>query len=508
RLSRGSTRPAANGAVLRGTFVEPPPSDDEQSWEQSWEKGTDNSRWEKVWQEGEKEKRTSSFLSSMADWDAGESGGPEGEVAMPVEVVSFDLDDTLWSTKGVIEAANAALQEYMSREHPVLAEKCVISDLMKEVWKEKLAANPKLDAAPVNLTELRKAGLTRACEMTETDPATVVESCFEVWRRARHDVEPYLFPGALETLATLKGRGVRLVAITNGNAQTDDIPCLKDLFEFCVLAEQVGERKPQSGPFREAIRRAGYPSENHVGGEWVHVGDDWATDCVGAKTMRMRTVLVRVPGKQAVGQAPVEDDDGQVDAADQGDDDEDDDFSVLEDDGLKESGPIGSAWRVSEDKEKAKRRAERLGLTIQGDFEVAVGTAGINKEKPAPQGNPATATIPVPETPEGGNERPAKPDSLDGGTYGEEMSAIAMGDHASLQGPGKVMSMGSSSYVTDMIQKDFMDAALDDISEVVDLVDEWNANYASNLEVVNRDGPSTTDGTVAQRATSSNGGEK
>lgn len=31
----------------------------------------------------------------------------------------------------------------------------------------------------------------------------------------------------------------RLVAITNGNAQTDDIPCLKDLFEFCVLAEQV-----------------------------------------------------------------------------------------------------------------------------------------------------------------------------------------------------------------------------------------------------------------------------
>lgn len=119
----------------------------------------------------------------------------------------------------------------------------------------------------------------------------------------------------------------------------------------------------------------------------------------------------------------------------------------------QDSGPIGSAWRVSEDKEKAKRRAERLGLTIQGDFEVAVGTAGINKEKPAPQGNPATSTIPVPETPEGGNERPAKPDSLDGGIYGEEMSAIAMGDHSSLQGPGEVMSMGSSSYVTDMVRR-------------------------------------------------------
>eukprot|EP00904_Undaria_pinnatifida_P000854 jgi/Undpi1/1076/HiC_scaffold_10.g04539.m1 len=435
-------------------------------------------RWEKIWQEGEKEKRTSSFLSSMADWDAGESGGPEGEVAMPVEVVSFDLDDTLWSTKGVIEAANAALQEYLAREHPVLAEKCVISDIMKEIWKERLAANPKLDAAPVNLTELRKAGLTRACELTEMDPATVVESCFEVWRRARHDVEPHLFPGALETLATLKGRGIRL----------------------------VGERKPQSGPFREAIRRLGYPSENHVGGEWVHVGDDWATDCVGAKTMRMRTVLVRVPGKQAVGQAPVEEDEGLVDAVDEGDDDDDDDdsFSVLEDDGLKDAGPIGSAWRVSEEKEKAKRRAERLGLTIQGDFEVAVGTAGINKEKPAAGGNPSASTKPAAEaSPGGGNERPAKPDTLDGGTYGEEMSAIAMGDHSSLQGPGKVMSMGSSSYVTDMIQKDFMDAALDDISQVVALVDEWNANYAAHVEKSGDGLSAGGGGTVAERAASS-----
>ena len=107
---------------------------------------------------------------------------------------------------------------------------------------------------------------------------------------------------------------------------------------------------------------------------------------------------------------------------------------------------------MSEEREKAKRRAERLGLTIQGDFEVAVGTAGINKEKPAAGGNPSASTIPAAETsPGGGNERPAKPDTLDGGTYGEEMSAIAMGDHSSLQGPGKVMSMGSSSYVTDMV---------------------------------------------------------
>lgn len=80
---------------------------------------------------------------------------------------------------------------------------------IKQINEHQLIEDPSLDPLPVNLTELRKAGLARACERTGTDPSTVVESCFEVWRRARHDVEPHLFPGALETLEALRERGVR-----------------------------------------------------------------------------------------------------------------------------------------------------------------------------------------------------------------------------------------------------------------------------------------------------------
>lgn len=40
--------------------------------------------------------------------------------------------------RGVIDAANAALQEHLEREHPALAEKCVIPDLMKEIWKKRV----------------------------------------------------------------------------------------------------------------------------------------------------------------------------------------------------------------------------------------------------------------------------------------------------------------------------------------------------------------------------------
>lgn len=41
-------------------------------------------------------------------------------------------------SRGVIEQANNALEEHMRREHPELAKRFVIPDLMKEVWKERV----------------------------------------------------------------------------------------------------------------------------------------------------------------------------------------------------------------------------------------------------------------------------------------------------------------------------------------------------------------------------------
>ncbi|CAM9525454.1 unnamed protein product, partial [Discosporangium mesarthrocarpum] len=159
----------------------------------------------------------------------------------------------------------------------------------------KKTANPGLGDAPINLTELRKASLALACRRAGVDPEPVVESSFLLWWRKRHDVERHLLPGTLPALRELKARGVRLVAITNGNADTDCIDCLRDLFDFCIMAEKVGQRKPERGPFEAAVRRAGYSPDREVGGEWVHVGDDFTSDCVGAKAMRMRTILVPPP---------------------------------------------------------------------------------------------------------------------------------------------------------------------------------------------------------------------
>jgi FMN phosphatase YigB (HAD superfamily) len=88
-------------------------------------------------------------------------------------------------------------------------------------------------------TELRKAGLHLAARTAGVDPELVVEPGFALWHSIRNDVEHLLFPGVVPTLRALQQRGIRLCAITNGNADTAAVPALASLFEFCITAEQV-----------------------------------------------------------------------------------------------------------------------------------------------------------------------------------------------------------------------------------------------------------------------------
>ena len=50
-------------------------------------------------------------------------------------------------------------------------------------------------------------------------------------------------------------------------------------------------------------------------------------------------------------------------------------------------------------------------------------------------------------------ERKAREELKDRKLYGQDMTAIAMGHPEAAQGPGKLMSMGSSSYVVDMVRR-------------------------------------------------------
>ncbi|KAG5186868.1 HAD-like domain-containing protein [Tribonema minus] len=208
--------------------------------------------------------------------------------AAAVKMISFDLDDTaiffaaaasahirgIWPTREVITRANDALAAHLRAIDPNIGS---VPDAMRAVWGEQRSADPSLHPSPIHLTALRREAIRRV--LAEAAGAAL------------------MFPGVLSTLAALKTRGVRLCAITNGNADTATIPCLAEAFEFCTTAEQVGARKPDPGPFLDAYARARYPESAAVDGcpEWVHVGDDVITDCEGARRVGMRTVLIRPP---------------------------------------------------------------------------------------------------------------------------------------------------------------------------------------------------------------------
>ena len=65
-------------------------------------------------------------------------------------------------------------------------------------------------------------------------------------------------------------------------------------FAFIVHAEQLGEMKPASAPFRRAVELCGGDPAR-----WVHVGDGLDTDVAGAQACGMRAVWINRRGRPA-----------------------------------------------------------------------------------------------------------------------------------------------------------------------------------------------------------------
>jgi HAD superfamily hydrolase (TIGR02253 family) len=103
-------------------------------------------------------------------------------------------------------------------------------------------------------------------------------------------LKPY--PGVRSTLAALKRKGLKLGVIT-------DAPRLKAIhrlkgagiwnyFDFVIGLEDTGRTKPSQLPFRKAINWLKLKPQ-----EVMHVGDWCERDIKGAKSVGMKTCLVR-----------------------------------------------------------------------------------------------------------------------------------------------------------------------------------------------------------------------
>jgi len=121
--------------------------------------------------------------------------------------------------------------------------------------------------------------------------------------RARREAAISLYPRAIETLATLRGRGVRTALITNGNAVSQrrsvERFALPPYFDCVIIEGEFGVGKPDERVFRHAMAAC----DVEPGDAWM-VGDSLEADIAPAVRLGMRTIWIDNGGDAVAGVRP------------------------------------------------------------------------------------------------------------------------------------------------------------------------------------------------------------
>jgi HAD superfamily hydrolase (TIGR01549 family) len=199
-----------------------------------------------------------------------------------IEVITFDLDNTLWDIETVIRNAERVTRGWFDVHVPELYATLGSADFMA-FRRALVTERPELAH---NLSRLREAVFERAITTVGRTPAEakrLAAEAFALFLNERHKI--IYFEGAIELLDHLAARH-RLGALTNGNADIARLG-LDRYFGFAFNAADVGASKPAPEMFRAALEHTGAtPSQ------MLHVGDNPLDDVHGAGQLGIATVWV------------------------------------------------------------------------------------------------------------------------------------------------------------------------------------------------------------------------
>lgn len=210
-----------------------------------------------------------------------------------VEMITLDLDDTLWPCFPTLHAAEQALFDWLRERAPALAEDHDVASLRAH----RIAVAQRHPEVAHDLTEVRRRSLRLLASEYRLAP-DMPEQATEVFRRARNRVDPY--EDVVDALKVLRRRYV-LAAVSNGNAQVEQTP-LAGCFDFSFMAEQVGAAKPDPALFNAAAQASGVPLRHAL-----HVGDDPLRDIEAARRAGMLAAWVNREGADWPGDLPAAD---------------------------------------------------------------------------------------------------------------------------------------------------------------------------------------------------------
>ena len=209
-----------------------------------------------------------------------------------IQLVTFDLDNTLWETESVVANAERILAEWLSRHAPEYTA-ARDKDARKALLTEVLEGDPELRhrVTPLRIAVL-ELGLRKAGYPAD-EARRLALAGFEVFIDARHRLE--YFPHT-ELVLELLSRQYQLACISNGNADVRRLG-LDRYFSIIISADEVGLSKPHPAPFVTALERAGVEPQ-----QAVHIGDHPGDDIQGALDVGMHTLWFNPQGSAWSGQ--------------------------------------------------------------------------------------------------------------------------------------------------------------------------------------------------------------
>ena len=211
-----------------------------------------------------------------------------------IQLLTFDLDNTLWETEPVVMAAEQSLLEWLEQHAPRFTQQ-LNSEARRALRNEVLTSDPELRH---RVTALRIAvldhGLRKAGYSAEQANELALAG-FEVFLAARHALT--FFPHC-EPLLQQLSRHYQLATISNGNADVRRLG-LEKYFKVIVSADEVGLSKPDPAPFVAALERAGVEPQ-----QALHIGDHPVDDIAGAHRVGLHTLWFNRLGLEWSGEQP------------------------------------------------------------------------------------------------------------------------------------------------------------------------------------------------------------
>lgn len=207
---------------------------------------------------------------------------------MPVKVLSFDLDDTLYDNVPVITAAEAWLLNALKQRHP---ESTLMSkDHLATIKRHVLLAEPELshDVSALRLRVLTE-GL-RQQGVGEVQAQRLADEYYAGFLEQRGQIQ---VPNISHQVLTELSQRYPLAVITNGNLPIERT-ALAPYFEVVLRAGAHGRMKPAPDMFHALANQMKVKPA-----EILHIGDHIHTDVAGALHSGCQAIWLNDQGRSA-----------------------------------------------------------------------------------------------------------------------------------------------------------------------------------------------------------------